>query len=146
MLAITNKIYPSFEEFPSKKTRAVFLDLSKAFDSVCHDGLLYGICGKLWSLTCNFLQNRLQRVVLNGKSSEWADISTGIPQSSFLGPSDIVHYGSRQNEPQIFFSHWITFDRFKSHYGSRFFCAARAVQLPCSQFKRRFCLSRSLFI
>ena len=34
LLSITHKIYSAFEEFPSRETRAVFLDISKAFDSV----------------------------------------------------------------------------------------------------------------
>ena len=35
-----HKIYSSFEEFPSRETKAVFLDILKAFDKVWHDGLL----------------------------------------------------------------------------------------------------------
>ena len=41
LLSITHKIYSAFEEIPSHETRAVFLDLWKAFDRVCHEGLLY---------------------------------------------------------------------------------------------------------
>ena len=97
LLAITHKIYTAFEELPSKETRAVFLDLSKAFDRVWHDGLIYklqcsGISGNLLSLTRNFLNNRLQRVVLNGKSSEWASVSAGVPQGSVLGPLFFLVY------------------------------------------------------
>ena len=55
LLSITHKIYSAFEEFPSRETRAVFLDISKAFDKVWHDGLLfklksYGISGCLFTL------------------------------------------------------------------------------------------------
>ena len=50
LLSITHQIYSAFEELPSRETRAVFLDISKAFDKVWHDGLLfkltnYGISG-----------------------------------------------------------------------------------------------------
>ena len=69
LLSITHKI---FEEIPSKETRAVFLDLSKAFDRVWHEGLLYKVkcscvSGDLLILIRNFLTDRQQRVVLNGK-------------------------------------------------------------------------------
>ena len=41
LLSITHKIYSSFDNVPSLETRAVFLDLSKVFDRVWHEGLLY---------------------------------------------------------------------------------------------------------
>jgi len=70
---ITHKIYSAFEEIPSKETRAVFLDLSKAFDRVWHEGLLYklkcsGVSGDLLILIRNFLTDRQQRVLLNGNA------------------------------------------------------------------------------
>ncbi len=97
LLSITHKIYSAFEEIPSHETRAVFLDLSKAFDRVWHEGLLYklqcsGIDGNLLSLIRNYLANRKQRVVLNGKSSQWASISAGVPQGSVLGPLFFLVY------------------------------------------------------
>ena len=56
-------------------TRAVALDISKAFDKVWHAGLLhkpksYGISGQIFGLIFSFLSNRRLRVVLNGKSSQ----------------------------------------------------------------------------
>ena len=97
LLAITHKIYLSFEASPSRETRAVFLDLSKAFDRVWHDGLLYklecnGISGNVMILIRNFLSDRKQRVLLNGKSSQWASISAGVPQGSVLGPLFFLVY------------------------------------------------------
>ena len=76
LLAITHEIYSSFDAYPSLETRGVFLDISKAFDRVWHEGLLYklksyGISGPLLILIKSFLTNRFQRVVLNGQTSNW---------------------------------------------------------------------------
>ena len=89
LLSITQEIYSAFEEFPSRETRAVFLDISKAFDKVWHDGLLfklksYGISGCLFTVIEDFLNNPHQRVVLNGKSSICSPITAGVPQGSVL--------------------------------------------------------------
>ena len=75
----------------------MYLDISKAFDRVWHDGLILklercGVSGNLLSLTKNFLIGRKQRTVLNGKSSSWGDISAGVPQRSILGPSFFLVY------------------------------------------------------
>ena len=65
--------------------------MSKAFDKVWHEGLIFklkrnGIEGNLLNLFKNYLTNRKQRVVINGSESEWGDISAGVPQGSVLGP------------------------------------------------------------
>ena len=71
--------------------REVFLDLSKAFDKVWLDGIIfklkaYGVEGELLSLLKNYVESREQRVVLNGQTSERRKIMSGIPQASVLGP------------------------------------------------------------
>ena len=51
-----------------------------------------GISGNLLSLISNFLTNQEQRVVLNGKNSEWKRISAGVPEGSVLGPLFFLVY------------------------------------------------------
>ena len=73
------------------KTRAVFLDTSKAFDKVLHKGLIYKLrqysfSENLLALIADFLSNRKQRAVSNGQRSSWADIKAGVPQCSIQGP------------------------------------------------------------
>jgi hypothetical protein len=59
-----------------KEIRVIFFDISKAFDRVWHRGLLFklkkmGIVGNLLLWFKDYLTNRKQRVVINGKESSW---------------------------------------------------------------------------
>ena len=76
---------------------ALYLDLQKAFDSVPHQRLLLklekmGITGNLLRWIKNFLSDRKQRVTLNGFSSDWSDVTSGVPQGSVLGPILFILY------------------------------------------------------
>ena len=76
----------------SGATQAVALDISKAFDRVCHAGLLhklksYGISGQIFGLICCFLSNRRLGVVLEGMSSQEYPVNVRVPQGSILGPT-----------------------------------------------------------
>ena len=67
-----------------------FLDISKAFDKVWHDGLIFklqenGISGNLLEVLKHFLTNRKRRVVLNGQSSSWTNVKARVLQGSILG-------------------------------------------------------------
>ena len=89
LLSITHEIYQSFDH--GLETRGIFLDISKAFDRVWHEGLLFklktnGVDGSLLNLLTNYLQDRQQRVLLNGQTSNWSNINAGVPQGSVLGP------------------------------------------------------------
>ena len=72
LLSINHKICSNFDCDPPKDKRTVFLDISKAFDKIWFSGLIFkikscGISSDLLELIKNFLSNRFQRVVLNGK-------------------------------------------------------------------------------
>ena len=73
------------------EVRAVFLEISKAFDRVWHDGLICklqrnGISGRLLKFFENYLHNRKQRAVQNGFHSDYSLIESVVPQGSVLGP------------------------------------------------------------
>ena len=95
LLSITHGIYESLDQ--GYEVRGVFLDISKAFDRVWHEGLTYkleknGIEGKLLNLFNDFLRYRKQRVVLNGQVSDWKLVNAGVPQGSILGPLFFLLY------------------------------------------------------
>ena len=84
LIAITHEIFKAFDCNPPLEVRSVFLDISKAFDKVWHEGLIYeiksmGVSGQLLNLLENYLTNRHQRVLLNGQNSAWAPVLAGVP-------------------------------------------------------------------
>ena len=66
----------------------VQLEFSAAFDRVSHTGLLFIL--KSIGVGGSVLSNRKQRVVVDGATSEWIPIVTGMPQGSVLGPLPFI--------------------------------------------------------
>jgi hypothetical protein len=82
---IIHQIYQCLEN--GKEVRAVFLDISKAFDRVWHEGLIsrlkyLGVRGPLLTWLQSYFSGRQQRVVLEGTHSKWQHVTAGVPQGS----------------------------------------------------------------
>ena len=76
---------------------SIYFDFAKAFDTVPHRRLIgklesYGIKGKVLNWISAFLCGRNQTVRVNGEKSEKADVLSGIPQGTVLGPILFVIY------------------------------------------------------
>ena len=75
----------------------IYIDLSKAFDTLNHSILLeklqyYGVTGTSLSLLDNYLSDRCQYVEYNGHRSNTLPITTAVPQGSVLGPLPFLIY------------------------------------------------------
>ena len=84
-----NKILKNMEE--KNHVIGIFIDLSKAFDTIDHEKLLvklehYGIRGPCLDLMKNYLFNRTQYTEFQNTHSDHCQIEYGVPQGSVLGP------------------------------------------------------------
>ena len=83
LLYLTHIIHSSFDSSMSLEVRHVFLDMSKAFDKVWHEDLLFklkqnGISGSVLRLLSSY--EKKQRVLLN--ESDWGIVESGVPQGT----------------------------------------------------------------
>ena len=87
---LVNEILKSFES--NCYTLGVFIDLTKAFDTVDHNILLkklfhYGVRGNNLKLLQSYLQNRKQYIAYgNSSKTEYKNVICGVPKGSVLGP------------------------------------------------------------
>ena len=89
LLSITHEIYKSLDD--RFNVRSVFLHITKVFDKVWHEGIIFklrqnGKSGELLNLLCDFLKNRQQTVVLKEQVSTWTNVNARVPQGLILGP------------------------------------------------------------
>ena len=89
--AISSVDHISNEMEHGKTPGALYIDLSKAFDTLSFDIILYKlnyyrIAGTELQLLTNYLKNRKQYVIFNNHESDLTEITTGVPQGSILGP------------------------------------------------------------
>ena len=91
-MALLNMIdYISNELNNNNHSIGVFIDLSKAFDTIDHSLLLkklkpYGMRGTALSWFTGYFTNRFQYVFIGGNNSSYLQIRCGVPQGSILGP------------------------------------------------------------
>ena len=74
-----------------KTPGALYIDLSKAFDTLSFDIILYklsyyDITGTEKQLLTNYLQSKKQYFIFNNHESDFTEITTGVPQGSILDP------------------------------------------------------------
>ena len=95
VLDLAENIYDAIEK--GDLSVGLFLDLSKAFDTIDHEILFhklyfYGIRGVALDWLRNYLYERKQYVCINGKESSKEIINHGVPQGSILGPLLYIIY------------------------------------------------------
>ena len=120
IIQLVQELMHSFDE--NKFTLRVFIDLSKAFDTVNHEILItklenYGVRGSNIKWYSNYLEGRKQFICFGEKNTELENITCGVSQGSILGPllfliyindiyksSDILNFILFADDTNLFFS------------------------------------------
>jgi hypothetical protein len=95
MIVLKEKVSRALEK--GENITGVFLDFSKAFDTVDHNILIskldhYGIRGNALNWITSYLTQRKQYVQFDGAKSQYLNVKCGVPQGSILGPLLFVLY------------------------------------------------------
>ena len=107
ILSLINKVASSFDK--GSHTIGMFLDFSKAFDTIDHKILLYklshyGIRGIVLDWFRNYIHERQQYVCIENHTSQLRNINCGVPQGSILGPLLFILYINDFNRSSDLFS------------------------------------------
>jgi len=109
----------------------IYTDLEKAFDKIPHKRLIgklssYGLNKELIEWITAFLINRKQRVRINNIFSDRADVDSGIPQGSLLGPvlliiyiNDLIEYCDCGSELYLYADDAKVFKHIKNEFDSQ---------------------------
>ena len=89
LLCVSHTLQSALEN--GHEARIVQINFSAAFDRVNHLGILYKLCsvgigGSALSILTQFLSNRSQHVMVDGCWGKLANVVSGVPQGSVLGP------------------------------------------------------------
>ena len=100
-MELVDKLYKQLDD--SQSPFCVFIDLSKAFDTINHNILLaklkyYGLDENALSWFKSYLSDRRQFVEVDGFKSKTEFIRTGVPQGSTLGPLLFIIYMNDIND------------------------------------------------
>lgn len=89
LLSVLNFLYDKYNK--NQPIDLIYIDYARAFDSVVHGKLMsklenIGVAGKIFNWIRVYLENRRQRVYINGYYSDFMDVNIGTPQGGALSP------------------------------------------------------------